>query len=50
MKTTLKVIIIFFLLGILAFAGYIAYRVLTPNPDDLGSSCKYQSKDELKDL
>lgn len=50
MKTWKKVVLGLILASILAFAGYIAYRVLTPNPDDLGSSCKYQSKDELTEL
>ena len=49
MKTFIKVILGLILAGILAFAGYIAYRIVSLNAHDLGRSTKYLTKEELTD-
>ncbi len=50
MRTFIKVILGLILAGILAFAGYIAYTIVSLNADDLGHSAKYLTKEELSDL
>ncbi|HML68605.1 MAG TPA: hypothetical protein PKA81_09425 [Clostridia bacterium] len=50
MKTWKKVVLGLMVLGVLGFAGFVGYWMLTPNPDDLGNSAKYLTKEELTDL
>ena len=38
------------LLGILAFAGYVPYILLVPNPDDLGNATEYQTDEEWENI
>lgn len=40
MKIFIKVILGLILAGVLGFAGFVGYWMLTPNPDDLGNSAK----------
>lgn len=50
MKNSIKVILGLILAGVLGFAGFVGYWMLTPNPDDLGNSAKYLTIEELTDL
>jgi len=50
MKTWIKVVLGLILVGMLVFAGYIGFMIVSLNADDLGHSTKYLTKEELTDL
>ena len=50
MKMCKKIVLGLILLFMIAFVGCIAYIFLIPNPDDLGNSTKYHTREELTDL
>jgi hypothetical protein len=49
MKTWIKVVLGLILAGMLVFAGYIGFTIVSLNADDLGCSAKYLTKEEVTD-
>lgn len=50
MKTWINVVLGLILAGMLVFAGYIGFMIVSLNADDLGRSAKYLTKEEVTDL
>ncbi len=50
MKTWVKIVLGLIILGVLSFAAYIAYWILSPSKIFLGESVEYYTKEELTDL